>query len=69
MWALRKVVTSYAIEVLWFHRRHYLMWVVVPSQFRNGTQVQIDGGVEEIRRTVFERSRCDADHEWLVRQI
>ena len=64
--ALRQVIRSRAIELLWYYQRHYVMWVVVPPELRAGLHGELACRLEEIRSTLFQDARADDDHSWVV---
>jgi hypothetical protein len=69
IWALRNLISANAIEILWYHERHYLMWVIVPSEIREQIQAELKVRVEEIRSTLFRDTGVDDEHRWIVRQL
>jgi len=69
VWALRSIIAAEAIEILWYHERHYLMWVVVPPAIREQIQGELEVRVEEVRSTLFKDAGDGDNHSWVVRQL
>jgi 23S rRNA A2030 N6-methylase RlmJ len=64
--SLRGIIGARAIELLWYHKRQYLMWVVVPSEVRAELHREFAHRMEEIRSTLFQDAGADDDHSWVV---
>ncbi len=64
--SLREIIRSRAIELLWYYKRHYLMWVVVPSEVQAELYRELVFRMEEIRAALFQDARADDNHTWMI---